>query len=196
MRQLVPLVAALLMIAATPGQVPEPAGYWQGAMHGYTPSTLKGATVIETAALATLIDERHPVLVDVAEPDKKPAAMPASTLWLPAHRSLPGAVWLPGAGSPSDDPAFVAALTTRLAALTAGDHAKPVVTFCHPECWASWNAAKRLVALGYTRVYWYPDGMEGWQAAHETTIVKTDATWVPPVRKDTQDTKNNESRFR
>jgi rhodanese-related sulfurtransferase len=29
----------------------------------------------------------------------------------------------------------------------------------------SWNLAKRLAALGYTRVYWYPDGTTGWEAA-------------------------------
>jgi PQQ-dependent catabolism-associated CXXCW motif protein len=33
------------------------------------------------------------------------------------------------------------------------------------ECWMSWNAAKRAVALGYARVHWYPDGTDGWAAA-------------------------------
>ena len=37
-----------------------------------------------------------------------------------------------------------------------GDKDKPIVTFCHPERWGSWNTAKRLTQLGYTHVYWYP----------------------------------------
>ena len=28
----------------------------------------------------------------------------------------------------------------------------------------SWNAAKRALALGYTRVAWYPEGTDGWAA--------------------------------
>jgi rhodanese-related sulfurtransferase len=26
----------------------------------------------------------------------------------------------------------------------------------------SWNAAKRVLEMGYTNVAWYPDGTEGW----------------------------------
>jgi rhodanese-related sulfurtransferase len=26
----------------------------------------------------------------------------------------------------------------------------------------SWNAAKRALTLGYTRVAWYPQGTDGW----------------------------------
>lgn len=183
MRHIVPLAAALLLIGATPGHVPEPASLYEGPMHGYTPSTLKGATVLDDAGLAAVL-AKHPLLVDVAEADRKPANMPATALWMPAHRSIPGAVWLPGAGSGSTDPAFVAAFKARFAALTGGDSAKPIVAFCHPECWGSWNAAKRLVLLGYSHVYWYPEGMEGWQAKHETAVVKADPAW--PRRDMTQ----------
>jgi PQQ-dependent catabolism-associated CXXCW motif protein len=183
MRHLVPLAAALFLVAATPGQVPEPAGLWQGAMHGYTPNTVTGATVLDTAGLSKLLAATPPIMVDVAEADKKPASMPATALWMPAHRSIPGAAWLPGAGSGSDDASFVDAFKTRFAALTGGDRAKPIVAFCHPECWGSWNAAKRLVGLGYTKVYWYPEGMEGWQAQHDTTIVKADPQWTATAAK-------------
>jgi PQQ-dependent catabolism-associated CXXCW motif protein len=36
--------------------------------------------------------------------------------------------------------------------------------YCLRDCWMSWNAAKRAIALGYT-VAWYPDGTDGWQDA-------------------------------
>jgi rhodanese-related sulfurtransferase len=31
----------------------------------------------------------------------------------------------------------------------------------------SWNAARRAVQLGHKNVVWYPDGVEGWQQAHQ-----------------------------
>jgi rhodanese-related sulfurtransferase len=29
----------------------------------------------------------------------------------------------------------------------------------------SWNAAKRAAQYGYSQVYWYPDGSDGWEKA-------------------------------
>ena len=29
----------------------------------------------------------------------------------------------------------------------------------------SWNAAKRALTYGYNRVYWYPEGTDGWSGA-------------------------------
>jgi PQQ-dependent catabolism-associated CXXCW motif protein len=52
-----------------------------------------------------------------------------------------------------------------LAQATAGDPARPLVFFCQRACWMSWNAAKRALSLGYTRVNWYPDGTDGWSEA-------------------------------
>lgn len=166
------------LIAATPGKVPEPPGLWQGPMRGYTPNTVQGATVIDAAALAKLIDGGRPVLIDVALADRKPPAMAPNAPWLPLHRSIPGAIWMPGAGDGSGDPQFIEAFKARIAALTGGDLGRPIVTFCHPECWGSWNTAKRLAGLGYTHVYWFPEGVEGWQTDHETMPVKADAAWA------------------
>ncbi len=177
-RRLAAIALGLALIAATPGQVPEPDGLWQGPMRGYTPNAVKGASVLDTAALAKLLDAERPVLLDVALADVKPPSMAPGTPWLPLHRSIPGAVWLPGAGSGADDPQFSERFKSRVAALTGGDPGRAVVTFCHPECWGSWNAAKRLVGLGYAHVYWYPDGVEGWQADHEAAAVEADPAWA------------------
>ena len=46
----------------------------------------------------------------------------------------------------------------------AEDRAKLLLFYCLRDCWMSWNAAKRAIALGYT-VAWYPDGTDGWQDA-------------------------------
>ena len=173
-----PAALAEVPSAVEPGHVPEPSGLYQGAMHGYTPNTVTGGTVVDTAQLAKLIEGEHPLLLDVAEKDRKPPTMRKDTPWLPTHRSLPGAVFLQGGGKGTDDPAYADAFKVRVAALTGADRAKPIVTFCHPDCWGSYNAARRLAALGYTHVYWYRDGVEGWQADHETRSVKPDAAWI------------------
>lgn len=170
--------------AVRPGDVPEPAGFYQGALHGYTPRTVSGGTVVDTEQLAKLIEARHPLLLDVAEKDRKPPSMDKDMIWLPSHRSIPGAVFLQGGGRGDGNGPYADAFATRLAALTNGDKAKPIVTFCHPDCWGSWNAAKRLIGDGYTHVYWYPEGTEGWQAGHDTLVVKPDSAWIDSLRKE------------
>lgn len=168
--------------AVAPGHVPEPKGLHQGAMHGYTPNTVTGGTVVDTAGLSKLIATDHPLLLDVAEKDRKPPNMDKDMIWLPNHRSIPGAVFLEDGGRGTEG-TYAEAFKTRVSSLTHGDKSKPIVTFCHPDCWGSWNAAKRLVDDGYTSVFWYPEGVEGWEAAHETRVVKPDTVWTASIFK-------------
>ncbi len=53
----------------------------------------------------------------------------------------------------------------NLARLSKGDKGAALVFYCLRDCWMSWNAAKRAIALGYGNVHWFPDGTEGWQEA-------------------------------
>ncbi|MCJ2112215.1 rhodanese [Methylobacterium sp. E-025] len=174
-------LAAVGLLAAAPADspvnVPEPAGLHEGVQQGYTPKTLSGAVVVDIAALDALMP-KQPLLIDVALADRKPANFPADRPWLPAHRSVPGAVWMPNAGAAPLDPVREDLFLKRVEALTGGDKAKPIVTFCHPDCWGSWNAGKRLVRQGYTAVHWFPDGIEGWQDKHETAVVREDPEWA------------------
>ena len=178
-----PMAALALVLAAaapanSPVDVPEPAGLYDGPQHGYVPATLSGAQVLDAAQLDRLRAEAAPVLIDVSLADRKPDNLPPGTLWLPAHRSIPGATWLPDAGSVPLPPEREAALLARVAELTGDDKAKPVVVFCHPECWGSWNLGKRLVQAGYEAVHWFPLGIEGWQEEHETTVIRRDPVWA------------------
>ena len=177
MRTVLLLTAALFLAAAAPAPVPEPAGLWQGAMHGNTPATLKGATVLTTDAFAKLKKQEHPLLLDVGEIPKKPKTTDASLPWMPTHRTIPGAVWLAGASNGTSNPAFATALKNRVADLTQKKVTHPIVVFCHPHCWGSWNVAKRLVGYGYQHVYWYPKGVQGWQNGHDTVVAKPDSAW-------------------
>lgn len=74
-------------------------------------------------------------------------------------------VWLPGVGAGETDGVTNAFFKNELARLTENSIDRAVVLYCHPRCWASWNAAKRAIGYGYKNVYWYPDGVEGWQEA-------------------------------
>jgi PQQ-dependent catabolism-associated CXXCW motif protein len=180
--------AALCLAAAEPADspvnVPEPPGLYTGPQRGYTPPTLKGAKVVDADAVAALIEgPDKPVLIDVAMRERKPANFPEGRLWLPVHPSIPGAVWLPSAGAVPLAPELETLFYERVAQLTGGDTTKPVVVFCHVECWGSWNAGKRLVEKGYTAVHWFPLGVEGWQEMHETRNLTEDAAWkavAPP----------------
>jgi PQQ-dependent catabolism-associated CXXCW motif protein len=167
---------ALFLASSAAAQVAEPQGLWSGAMRGETTTTLAGATLVDAEAVAGL-REKGALLLDVAEAPKKPDKLSAATPWLPTHVSIPGAIWLPGAGSGSPDPDFQTRFALRIAALTGGDKQKPIVVFCHPRCWGSWNAGKRLVMLGYTQVHWAPGGVEEWRETHEAAPVEDDAAW-------------------
>lgn len=154
-------------------EVTEPDGYRMADYRSPTPPGLRGAETVGAAEVERLA-EAGAVLIDVLPTPPKPAGLTADSRWVPPpHRSLPGAHWLPnvGYGAPSDEQE--AYFRTGLEVLTAGDRKRPLVLFCQPDCWMSWNAAKRAVALGYQAVKWFPAGTQGWTAAgHELVTVE------------------------
>lgn len=84
--------------------------------------------------------------------------------WLvskPRH-SLPGAVWLPEVGRGQLSEQMRGYLAQNLVRLTKGNTDHPVMVFCVADCWMSWNAAQRIAALGYTSVFWFQLGTDGW----------------------------------
>ena len=122
--------------------------------HAPTPREIPGARTIGTSALRdSLQAQSQPLLFDVLGGE--------------VHASLPGAIWLPGAGrGQSFTDTVQARFAQTLNALTKGDRKRPLVFFCQgPQCWLSYNAALRAVALGYEAVFWYRGGIEAWIAA-------------------------------
>lgn len=164
---------ALLMVANAHAQAdapPEPAGYWQGPMNGRVPATITGGTVIDTQALAALLERGQAVVIDVFPAPRRPEHL--SSPWRPVpHHDIPRSVWIPGMGSGVISAAMTDYVKARLSVLTGGDRDRPMVVYCRADCWASWNAAKRVIAEGYRRVFWYPDGIEAWQNAGLPTAV-------------------------
>ncbi|HEU4625569.1 MAG TPA: quinoprotein dehydrogenase-associated SoxYZ-like carrier [Steroidobacteraceae bacterium] len=158
--------------AADAGAVPEPADFWTGPVNSATPRTLTGATVIRAPDLAALLKTDRAVLVDVSNSPPRPDKLAPQAIWMPPpHPVIPGSLWLAGAGAGSLDEAAERFYERRLGEATGHDLDRPVVVYCHERCWLSWNAAKRAIRYGYRRVYWFPDGIEGWQKAGFSTAV-------------------------
>jgi class 3 adenylate cyclase/TolB-like protein/tetratricopeptide (TPR) repeat protein/rhodanese-related sulfurtransferase len=117
---------------------------------GWTPTCCPGAMTIRTPELVRLLEERSPVLVDVALGS-----------W---GKSLPGAVGLQGTGHGAE---FSERVQNRFAHkiidLTKNDLAVPMVVFCrNSERFTAYNLVLRLISLGCTTVYWYRGGFEAW----------------------------------
>jgi rhodanese-related sulfurtransferase len=120
---------------------------------GLTPRAILGATTIRTAELADLLAHREPVLIDVAR--------------RPCGRSLPGAIGLQGTGYAAafSDP-LQARFRRKIHELTHADRSTLIIACCaNSEHFSSYNLVLRLLALGYTQVYWYRGGWEAWQVA-------------------------------
>jgi adenylate cyclase len=67
-------------------------------------------------------------------------------------------------------------LRRKMAELTGGDLSKPIVAVgWNSERFDGRNLALRLVAMGYTNVYWYRGGREAWEVAGlpETDLAAT-----------------------
>ena len=125
-----------------------------------TPTSVPGARTIRTLELATMVEQRKPLVLDASVP------------W---GASVPGAVGLWGSGvggSVSDE--HQGRLGRKVQQLTQGDRNMPMVAMgWNSERYQGRNLALRLVALGYTNVYWYRGGREAWEVANlpETEFV-------------------------
>lgn len=145
--------------------MPEPDSYRVGDYRAPVPATLAGADVLDAEAAQALWQSQQAIFIDVYPRPLRPESLPVTTVWRdPAHESIAGAYWLPNVGYGVLSPAAEAYLVTRLEALTAGDKSRRLVFFCERDCWMSWNAAKRALALGYGNVAWFPDGTDAWEA--------------------------------
>jgi PQQ-dependent catabolism-associated CXXCW motif protein len=166
------IMLVLTMLALAPASVfgddmPEPEGFRTENYRAPTPATLRGARVVTTAEAPEIWQRGGAVFVDVLPRPPRPANLPAGTIWRETPRlSIPGSVWLPDTGYGSLAPAMENYLRTNVAQASGNDRARPLVVYCVRSCWMSWNTAKRILAMGYTEVVWYPDGTDGWSEAN------------------------------
>lgn len=141
----------------------EPTQYRMSDYRSPTPSSLSGATVVSPTEAMALWKSKAALFIDVLPRPHRPDNLPPQTVWhVPERLHISGSAWLPNTGAGVLAPAAAAYFETQLALLTGGDRAAPVVFYCLKNCWMSWNAAKRAIGLGYTHVYWSPEGTDGW----------------------------------
>jgi PQQ-dependent catabolism-associated CXXCW motif protein len=161
------LVAFLLTPASGAAQdQSEPEEYRTENYRAPTPATLAGAHVVTTAEAEQIWKARGAVFIDVMPHAPRPANLPAGTIWREKpRRNIPGSHWLPDTGYGALASVTEDYLQTNLSRLTEGDRTKPLLIYCLRACWMSWNAAKRILGMGYVNVVWYPDGTDGWTEA-------------------------------
>lgn len=165
------LVAALGLtllasFAAIAGDAPpEPDSYRESEYRAPTPATLKGARVLTTDEAAAMQRAGEAAFIDVLPQAPRPKDLPADVVFREKPRSdIPGSLWLPDTGYGELAPIMLDYFRRGLdKALARGQ--RPLVFYCLKNCWMSWNAAKRALALGYKDVAWYPEGTDGWSAA-------------------------------
>lgn len=167
--------ALLLPVAAAAQSVVEPDSYKTEHYRGPVPVSVSGGTVVDSDAAFALWKTGQVVFIDVLPRAPKPENLPDGTIWRdqPRH-SIPGAMWLPNVGYGALADVTDAYFQQGLVQATGDDLDHPIVFFCLSECWMSWNAAKRAIdEYGYTHVFWYPDGTDGWTFEEYPTALLT-----------------------
>jgi PQQ-dependent catabolism-associated CXXCW motif protein len=151
---------------ARAADVPEPENYRLEDYRAPTPATLHGAKTIATEEAQKIWRSGSASFVDVLPRPPRPKGLPEGTLWHDKPRpDIPGSIWLPDTGYGELAPDMADYFSRGLAKATHGDRARLVVLYCLADCWMSWNAAKRALAIGYSNVAWYREGTDGWLAA-------------------------------
>ena len=121
--------------------------------HGPTPTRIPGGKVVTTGELKAMLDQsQRPYLIDV--------------LGGGVHRTIAGAFWMLGSGDGEMSKDEEARFAKAIGAFAGGDKNRAMVFYCvDSECWLSYNAALRAIALGYTNVMWYRGGIASWRTS-------------------------------
>ncbi len=158
------LVACMLITTPALAQtVPEPTDYRMDHYRAPVADVLTNGSTIGPEGAHALWQDGGAGFIDVLPQAPKPANLPKGTIWRDKPRkSIPGAIWLPNVGYGAIADVTVDYFRRGLETATQGDASRAVVFFCLEDCWMSWNAARRAIEWGYTDVYWFPEGTDGW----------------------------------
>lgn len=147
----------------TPDYFDAETGYRIARQRAPTPDDIPGPALLVSPTEARDLLAQGAIPLDVfGAPQSRYDELAGTWLVREPRLSLPRAVWLPevGRGRLSDE--MERYLDVNLRTLTREDLHKPIVVFCVADCWMSWNAAQRIAARGYTAVYWFRLGTDGW----------------------------------
>lgn len=139
-------------------------GYRMGRYRAAVPTTNPGTEVVDTARAFELHQTRQVVFIDVYPP-RGMGADPLDGSWVISekdHHHIEHSTWLPEVGRGHLEPEHVDYFERNLTLLSKGDKSTPLLFYCTADCWQSWNAARRALLWGYSNIFWYPDGTDGW----------------------------------
>ena len=139
-------------------------GYRIARYRSPVPATVPGGTAITAAEVAGLVKNHNAILIDVMRSDGA-GPDPQTGMWRTStpRQNLPGSTWLPDVGIGKLSPAMDTYFRNNLGKLTAEDTSRAVILYCQADCWMSWNAVKRAASYGYTQLYWFSEGSDGWR---------------------------------
>jgi rhodanese-related sulfurtransferase len=145
--------------------VPATAQLRTAGYHSPTPLSIPGGKIVTTGELKALMEQNpRPYVIDV--------------LGGGIHTTIAGAFWMIGAGAGDMSKEEESRFAKAIAAFAGGDKDRPMVFFCvDAECWLSYNAALRAIALGYTNVMWYRGGIASWRVGKNPTAQSDPFFW-------------------
>ncbi len=142
-----------------------------------TPEQAEGAVTLTTGQLKNLLaGKQKPALLNV----QPLASTQGVFLEKEPFYQIPGSRWVPNVGRGEIDEGWETYFRHHLQQVTQGKPDSPVVIYCRADCWMSWNAVKRAASWGYSQLFWYRDGVDGWRDAGLKLIEATPQPY--PVR--------------
>lgn len=119
----------------------------------FTPRALPGATVVDAAKVAQMVQAGARYIDTRTEAEFKAG-------------HVPGAVLVPYVEKSAKDADFNPALDTFPTAQLGADRNAELIFACNgAECWKSYKASMAAVKAGYTKVYWFRGGLPEWRSA-------------------------------
>jgi len=154
-------------------------GFRIGRYRTPTPREVPGGTRVNSTKMQILATDPEAILIDVMSAEGV-GPDPIDGEWRVSkpRRHIPGSVWLPEVGRGVLDETMLRYFREQLVKLTGAQRDRSIVFYCVADCWMSWNAARRAAMWGYTRVFWYAEGTDGWS---ENDLPLAPATPVPVV---------------
>lgn len=147
---------------AFPGTDPV-TSYRIGNYRGTPPASVPGGTAVDSAEARKLQAEGVAFIDVFGVPGVEPDPLSHEWVFETPHDTISGGIWVPNIGTGTLNITMDGYFRDELKLAVGPPPGKPVLFYCQRGCWMSWNAAKRAASWGYTSVYWYPDGTDGWK---------------------------------
>lgn len=138
-------------------------GYRIARYRAALPDTVPGGKRLYTEDVEKLFKEGKVVFVDVM-PSTGASYDPKTGKWrlIKSRENIPGSIWLPDVGRGRLSTTLLRYFEENLARISNSDKSRALLFYCQSDCWMAWNAVKRAAELGYSQLYWYPEGTDGW----------------------------------